>query len=205
MRHKLPIFCTILLIFAVLALSSPVEASTPSAGEILIEVPIDIQPNLCPNKLNLSNGGKLTVVIAGTEALPFAMSKQYHMMDIDVAINGIKPFQWRIEDVVTPHYTVLDDLDPNDCSLAVADGVLDLVLHFDAGAVADSLDDPKNHDVVALILSGSYGEIDIVGGDLVIVVDPGPGQASPAKAVRVPQACAQESQGPQRQRAGNNR
>ena len=202
MRHKLPIFCTILLIFAVLALSSPVEANS----SIVETVPIDVRPGNCPNYLNLNSEGNLVVVIAGTDELSFAKSKQYRInSDVGVTINGVEPDQWRIEDVITPHYTNLDVLDPNDCNVEGSDGKLDLVLHFDAGAVADSLDDPKNHDVVALILSGSYGEIDIVGGDLVIVVDSGPGQASPAKAVRVPQACAQESQGPQRQRAGNNR
>lgn len=203
MRRTLPIFCTVLMIFAVLALSSPVEASTPSDDEIPTEVPVDIQPSLCPNKLNLSNSGNLTVVIAGTDDLGFPKSHQYHTSDIGLVLNGVEPVQWRIEDVVTPHYTVLDDLDPNDCSLTGPDGVLDLVLHFRAGDVADSLDDPKNHDVVALTLEGSYGGIDIMGGDLVIVIDPAPQHASPAKAVRIPQASAQGSPGPQRLHKGN--
>ncbi|TFH35222.1 MAG: hypothetical protein E4G99_07790 [Anaerolineales bacterium] len=142
MKRKLPIFCSVLLIFAVLALSSPAQAVS-AVGED--PVPIDIRPDNCPNYLNLDSAGNLVVVIAGTPEHTFARSKQYHTVKIDVDINGIEPFQWRIEDVVTPYYpNLIGVLDPNDCRVTGPDDILDLVLHFDASEIAGTLDDVQN-------------------------------------------------------------
>jgi hypothetical protein len=67
-------------------------------AEVLVEVPIDIIPQSCPNPLNVKGKGVLTVAILGTE--------DFDVTEVDpvtVELINVSPLRWALENVATPY------------------------------------------------------------------------------------------------------
>jgi len=131
-------------------------------GNTEIEVSIDIKPQSCPNPLNVKSQGVLPVAILGTV--------DFDVNDIDpstVQLEGISPVKWAFEDVATP-YMPMGIPDCLDCSTAGADGILDLILHFNTQEIIDALDNQtSSSEDIELLENVTTADFD--DGDCVIL------------------------------------
>ena len=127
-----------------------------------IEVSIDIKPQSCPNPLNVKSQGVLPVAILGTV--------DFDVNDIDpstVQLEGVSPVKWAFEDVATP-YMPMGIPDCLDCSTAGADGILDLILHFNTQEIIDALDNQtSSSEDIELLENVTTADFD--DGDCVIL------------------------------------
>lgn len=124
---------------------------------------VDINPQSCPNPLNVKSKGVLPVAILGTET--------YDVFDIDVAslrLDGVPPIKSSYEDVSTP---LSDDalilassvfsngyyeppIEECDCTEEGPDGFEDLTLKFNTQDIVNALGEVNDGDVVTLTLTG---------------------------------------------------
>lgn len=112
------------------------ELSWP-AEENVLPVYIDIKPGSCPNPINLKEKGVVSVAVLGSD--------DFNVTDIDpssVSIgragvdDAVAPtIRWSLEDVATPFSE-----EPCACHELKGDGVLDLVLKFEAQSLAGALE-----------------------------------------------------------------
>ena len=135
-----------------------------------VVVAVDIKPESCPNPLNVKSKGVLTVAILGTE--------DFDVTQIDPAsirLEGVSPLRWNWEDVATPFEPFIGKEDcMMDCHELGPDGLMDLTLKFDIQEVIAALGDVEDEDCLTLILTGFlFGGMDIVGEDVIIIIEKG--------------------------------
>ena len=114
-----------------------------------VDVPLDILPGSTKNPFNVKARGRLPVVVLGSEDVDVA--------DINVdslLLAGCAPLKATVEDVCT---LVLEE-DTDEISAPGPDGLADLVLHFDRPALAETLDDAEDGDVVPWVLTGEMND-----------------------------------------------
>lgn len=131
-------------------------------------VAIDVKPNSCPNPLNVRPNGVLPVAILGSATLDVSQ-----LDPTLVRLEGVEPIGTpEIEDVAAPYLPITGRTGRTDCTTAGPDGFADLVLHFDAQAVAAALGAVSNKQVRVLELTGSFdpalGGAPIAGEDVVV-------------------------------------
>jgi hypothetical protein len=134
------------------------------------DVAIDVKPNSCPNPFNVRKNGVLPVAILGSAALDVS-----RLDPTLVRLEGVEPIGApEIEDVAAPYLPITGRTGRTDCTTAGADGFADLVLHFDAQAVAAALGAVSNKQVRVLELTGSFdpalGGGPIAGEDVIVTL-----------------------------------
>jgi hypothetical protein len=137
--------------------------------EFLIEVPVDIKPQSCPNPLNVKKKGVLPVAILGTDDLDVTQ-----IDPVSVQLEGISPLRWAIEDVATPYEPYTGKEGAYDCHTYGPDGYDDLTLKFKAQEVVTALGDVEDRDVLVLQIIGNlreeFGGTPILGEDVVLIL-----------------------------------
>jgi hypothetical protein len=135
-------------------------------------VAIDVKPNSCPNAFNVRKGGVLPVAILGSSTLDVSQ-----LDPTLVRLEGVAPLASvavEIEDVATPFLPISGRSRARDCTAAGPDGFADLVLHFDAKAVAATLGAVVNKQVRVLDLTGNFepalGGAPISGEDVTVTL-----------------------------------
>jgi glucose/arabinose dehydrogenase len=126
----------------VYALGSTVLGPTGTTGivERIVAIPrpdLDVRPGACPNPFNPRGQGKLPVALIGTEGFDVARVDLASLAlgRADAVPGGtVTPVQAVIEDVGSPF-----EGDLCGCHEAGGDGIPDLLLKFDDGAVASAL------------------------------------------------------------------
>lgn len=134
-------------------------------GDIIIagpiNIPIDIKPRRCPNRLNIKSKGKLSVAILGSD--------NFDVNEIDVLsirLAGVIPLRSSYKDVATP----LVDAEECDCSTEGSDGYTDLILKFDTQAIVATLGEVADGDEFLLELIGElFDGTQIKGEDCIII------------------------------------
>jgi len=100
-----------------------------SAG--ILNIAVDVKPNSCPNKINVSSNGVVPVAILG--------SADFDVTQIDISTLGPFPVEKiRFEDVATPIEGMPED--QFDCNEDGPDGIVDLVFKInmdDVGCPSD--------------------------------------------------------------------
>lgn len=157
-------------------------------------VPVDIMPGVCPNRLNVDSHRVLHVAILGTSDLDVTtidpntvtlagvaiLSKQQDPLKTEKKMKLVASKHrhqgWFLEDVGTPYEPFVGKTDPHQCNNLGPDGHLDIVFKFDtqaiAQAIAASLGDVENHEVITLQLRGQLLDgTEIIGEDVVIIRD----------------------------------
>jgi hypothetical protein len=121
---------------------------------------VDVKPDTCPNRLDLSSDVFLPVAVLGTSA--------HDVADIDprsVILEGEPSIRRKIEDVAAPP----DNSEK--CATRGADGIADLTLEFDAEAIVAALDSVKIGDVVVLTLEANLRDgTPIEGKDVIQII-----------------------------------
>jgi len=120
------------------------------AGKVGYESPIarpalDVRPGACPNPLNPTSRGKLTVAVLGDAG--------FDVREIDpstVLLEGAAPLRWRYNDVSAPG----DGVAVCGCPEKGPDGYEDLTLKFEVQEIAASMPDVTAGDVVVLTMTG---------------------------------------------------
>ena len=134
-----------------------------------LQVAIDINPQSCPNPLNIGGEGVLPIAILGTEG--------FDVTQVDppsVELEGVAPLRWALEDVATPFEPFIGKEDAYDCTEQGPDGDLDLTLNFKAQEVVAALGEVQDGDVLVLQLTGNlmedFGGTPIAGEDVVWIL-----------------------------------
>jgi hypothetical protein len=151
-------------------------------------VPVDIKPRVCPNRLNVDRHGVLHVAILGTPNLdvktidpktvtlggvavlsdqqdPLKIRKKMRVVASKLCHQG-----WTLSDVGTPYEPFLGKTDRHQCNDLGPDGHLDIVFKFDTHAIAASLGNVEDHEVITLQLRGQLlNGTEISGEDVVII------------------------------------
>ena len=111
-----------------------------------VDVALDIKPGSDTNPYNVKAKGKLPAVVAGSADVPA------NAIDPDsLNILGVAPVKITLEDIVTWSE---DDLG-KPISTDGADGIADLVLHFDRQALTEAMGSVTGGEVVSLVLDGT--------------------------------------------------
>jgi hypothetical protein len=170
--HIMPSCRTVWVVATVVALCGldTLTAHAQSAPRP-VAVGVDIQPQACPNVLNVEAAGVLQVAVLGTE--------HFDVTSVDpatVRLAGVAPLRWTLEDVAASLAPLPGLLDGWDCTAEGADGFLDLTLEFDsqevAQALADALGSRDDTDGVVVRLDGALFDGTPIGGeDMVILVE----------------------------------
>jgi hypothetical protein len=149
-----------------LALAAP---SAYAQDSLVIEVPVDIKPQSCPNPLNVKSRGVLPVAILGTADL------DVRQIDVaSIALEGVSPIRSGYEDVATPFEPFVGKEYAFDCTTEGPDGELDLTLKFEIQELVAANGEVSDGDVLVLQLTGNlqeeYGGTPIYGEDVVVVL-----------------------------------
>jgi hypothetical protein len=135
----------------------------------VIAVPVDIKPTSCRNPLNANEKGKLPVAILGFEGFDVAC-----IDPATVALEGVSPLRWAMEDVATPYEPFVGKSGAFDCTEEGPDGYTDLTLKFEAQEVVAALGDIEDGDVLVLALTGQLtedcGGLPFEGEDVVVIL-----------------------------------
>ena len=134
-----------------------------------LEVPIDAHPRSCPNPFNVTRRGVLPLAIVGTA--------DFDVTTVDLAtvrLEGVAQLRSSFSDVVAPYEPYTGKTEREDCTTAGPDGYLDLVLHFDAPAIAAAIAPVSGGEVRPVLLTGEFvaGGIgyDFVGEDVLWII-----------------------------------
>jgi hypothetical protein len=137
----------------------PVVGRVPS-----IEVPVDIKPGNCPNRLDITKKGVLTTVILGTE--------HFDVYEIDIAsigLDGVKPIRSGYKDVAASFDPF--DGEPCECEESDADGLDDLTLRFRTQDIVAAMGGVEDGEEVVLTLTGNMmNGTRIEGADCVVII-----------------------------------
>ena len=180
MRKKIGTTNTVVLFLTVLAValislsflgnvSWSADYQTSSVPPTQI-VPVDIKPGLCPNPLEVSKGGVVSVAILGTDSLDV---KQIRLDS--VRLEEIPPQGSFVGDVASPHKYYAwksrgKKLKPDFCTDKGPDGKLDLVLQFDKKELLRVLGKVRDGDVrVVRIHAWHKSGAPLVGQDVVVI------------------------------------
>jgi hypothetical protein len=132
-----------------------------------INVPLDIQPQSCPNEINPKSKGVTPAAILGTSGLD--VSK---IDPSTIKLNGVSPLRWSIEDVAAPFTGKVTDC--SSCTTAGPDGIADLTLKFDTQALITAIGSFSSGQCVSVEITGKllpqYGGKSIKGTDKVSVL-----------------------------------
>jgi hypothetical protein len=131
----------------------------------LIEVPVDIKPQSCPNPVNTKSKGVLPIAILGTA--------QFDVTRIDIAsvrLEGVQPTNSSYEDVSTPYEPYIGKKNATDCTDAGPDGFTDLTLKFRNQDIVKSLGTVSDGEVHVLRLSANLNDGNQIEGEDVIVI-----------------------------------
>lgn len=145
-----------------------IEEGTCTCGGVpVIEVPIDIKPQSCPNPLQTGKKGVVPVAILGTEDLDVAQIDPE-----SVLLEGVAPLRSSLEDVATPFEPFAGKEDCLlDCTTAGPDGLVDLTLKFDSQELVAALGAVANGECRVVTLTGNlkeeFGGTDITGEDVI--------------------------------------
>ena len=136
-------------------------AEGPCAPSVTF-VALDIQPETCPNTLNVQSKGFIPAAILGTNDLD--------VQNIDpssLQLEGISPVRWSIKDVATP----ISNGEQCDCSTDGADGYADLNLKFDTQELVSALGEVSDGDKLVLNITGNMLDgTPIEGSDCVLII-----------------------------------
>ena len=150
-----------------------IEIDFPSTPTI-IQVPVDIKPQSCPNPINVKSRGVLPVAILGTG--------DTDVTSIDVAsvrLLDVTPIRSSFEDVATPFEPFIGKENKFDCTNEGPDGFLDLTLKFKSQEVVQAIEDNlgrpvEDREVIVLPLTGNlmedFGGTPIEGEDVIIIL-----------------------------------
>ncbi|MBT8405951.1 MAG: hypothetical protein KJP05_00715 [Deltaproteobacteria bacterium] len=133
-------------------------------------IPVDIKPRLCPNPLEVSKSGVVSVAILGTERLDVRQIRQDSVRLEEIQPEGIS---WR--DVARPHkfYTWKSrgkKAKANFCTDEGPDGKLDLVLQVNKKDLLRVLGKVRDGDVRVVRLSAWHKSgARLVGQDVVVI------------------------------------
>lgn len=151
------------------------EKAAPPPPQVIVA--LDIKPQSCPNPLNVplmqsqinpaGNG-----IPSANAVLPVAIlgTAEFDVSTIDpttLALEGVAPTRWALEDVATP----VVDGEECECTTAGPDGYMDLTLKFPKAQIIAAIGPVIDGEVLALTLTGDL--IDngtaIIGTDCVII------------------------------------
>ena len=152
---------TIVGLLAMMILVVAVVGSTQAA----LDVPVDIKPASCPNKLNVSARGVLPVAILGTA--------DFDTTSIDpasVQLQGVAPLRWSWEDVATQYVPYSGKSDAYDCNEFGADGFMDLTFKFKTQEVVTALGPVEDGEVLIIPLAGSLQDGTPFSGEDVLII-----------------------------------
>ncbi len=154
-------------------------------------VPVDIKPVGCPNPLNVGSKGVLPVAILGTSDLDVTainpktvtlgggviLSMQEDpsktKKKIKILVSNLSPLRWSFEDVGTPYQPFAGKIDPYQCNALGPDGHSDIVFKFDTQAIAASLSNVEDGEVITLQLSGQLLDGTEISGEDVVIIKKG--------------------------------
>jgi hypothetical protein len=134
-------------------------------------VPVDIKPGLCPNPLEVSKRGEVSVAILGTDTLDVRQIRRD-----SVRLEEIIPVGSSLGDVARPYklYTWQvsgEKVKEDSCTDKGPDGKLDLVLQFDKEDLLKVLGKVRDGDVrVVRINAWHKSGARLVGQDVVVIV-----------------------------------
>ncbi len=133
-----------------------------------VYLPVDLEPNSCPNPLQLNEKGVLPVAILGFEYLDVAC-----IDPASVELEGVSPLRWALEDVATPFAPYTGKADAYDCTEEGPDGIIDLTFRFKTQEVLAALGEVTDGEVLVLSLTGMLteecGGRSFEGEDVVII------------------------------------
>jgi len=132
-----------------------------------IKFPIDIEPLICRNVLNVRGRLGLFVAVIGTRSLE---------------VRKIAPQSIKLESVPAAHALILDvtrrleeGKRSSDCSVRWPDGIPDILLYFEKEPLVKALGPVKDGEVRVLKLTGNlkeqFGGTPITGEDVVVIIN----------------------------------
>jgi hypothetical protein len=128
-----------------------------------LAVPVDVRPDQCPNRLDLSSQEDLAVAVAGTPDF------DPRLVDpASVRLAGVAPLRSTITDTTLPYSPYLGKRTRRDCTLGHPDGIADLKLKFSIPDLARALGSVSGTRV--LHLTGSLRNGTPIAGEDVVVV-----------------------------------
>jgi hypothetical protein len=132
----------------------------PTQANMEIAVSVDIKPGSCPNSLNVGSRGVLPVAIVGTADFDATT-----VDPVTVALDGVPPLRWSLEDVATPFAG-----DPFSCHDFEGDGQFDLSFKFNTQEIAGVIGAACSGDEIVLTLTGeTFDGVPIEGEDAVVI------------------------------------
>lgn len=138
----------------------------------ILEVPLDVKPQSCPNPLHVKSGGVLPVAILGLGDIEVTT-----IDPASIRLEGIAPIRNAMEDVATPFVPVTGKEDVLDCTDEGPDGVMDLTLKFKKAEIVEAIGNVEDGNVLVLTLTGNlkeeFGGTPIQGEDVVIILKKG--------------------------------
>jgi hypothetical protein len=129
-----------------------------------IQVPVDIKPQSCPNPINVTDRGDLTVAILGQK---LDVSK---INPSSLRLKGLAPKSYTLNDVSTPFEPYTGKTRNTDCITLGPDGKPDLVLKFDVQKVVKALGAVADRQIRILRLTGSLLDGKPIEGEDVVVI-----------------------------------
>lgn len=128
-------------------------------------VAVDVRPGSCPNPLNVTSKGVLSVAVLGTA--------DFDVTQIDpatVTLEGVAPLRWALEDVATPYEPFVGKTAADDCTTGGPDGYTDLAFKFKTREVTAALGPVTDGEVRVLGLAGELLDGRAFTGEDVVVV-----------------------------------
>jgi hypothetical protein len=143
-----------------------------------INVPIDIKPTSCPNPLDVCGKccGKWGTKCCSKDVVSVAIlgTDEFDITQIDpgtVALVGVAPLRWSLEDVATPFEGELENC--LSCTKEGPDGYIDLVFKFDKQELVTAIGEVEDGECLELSLAGILldGSTAFSGSDFVTIID----------------------------------
>ena len=136
-------------------------AEIPSLLTETVTVPLDIEPQSCPNPINVKSKGVQWVAILGSDTL--------NVRDIDIEtilLEGVAPIHLSYKDVAAP---VTDEADCA-CKKSHSDGFMDLKMKFKTQQIVGALGQVEDGQEWLMQITGSlYDGTEIEGTDCIII------------------------------------
>lgn len=139
----------------------------------VLDVPVDIKPQSCPNPLNFGSKGVIPAAILGTNT--FEVTK---VDPASIRLEGVAPLRSSLEDVATPYVPFVGKSNSSDCTDKGSDGLLDITLKFDSQEIYSMIESTLGREVndgetLILPLTGNlreeFGGTPIKGEDVVVI------------------------------------
>lgn len=124
-----------------------------SVNESNLDVMIDIKPNSETNPFNPNAKGVVPVALYGSEILDvMAIAPESLVLDSDKSDTAIMPLRWAFEDV------------------GEKDGMMDLIMHFDAEEVLSLLGEDPEGEMELMLMGETMEGIQVTGADQINIV-----------------------------------